>query len=144
MGRRTEGTERNQQPTMETREELLEWVAGLPEGSKVGVDDGGLALHAVRNGGVVSVFEIGGIPAQLAKKQVLPPDRGIPGWPESDWLQDVASGGTSLGYDDWVYHRSGQAADPDLDLCCTCGRAYAPAQHGEGGECEACTEKTNK
>ena len=45
-----------------TKEEMREWLERVPDGSLVGVDDGGLALVVV--GAEDNYFEIGGVPLE--------------------------------------------------------------------------------
>ena len=42
------------------KKEIMDWLNSLPEGTEVGIDDGGMILHVV--GDPKPYLEIGGIP----------------------------------------------------------------------------------
>lgn len=74
--------------------EICEWLSGLPEGSSVGVDEGGLALAAVSGCEIVEKLEIGGIPEAIENEDYR--------YTIDMWREQVSGGSTLDSYEDWV------------------------------------------
>jgi hypothetical protein len=91
--------------------QLSEWLSSLPNGTDVGIDEGGLCLRGVRNGEVtIDYFEVGGIPEEIEERWKARGRRSWdarPGHPVEDWQYEVAGGDTRQSYAEWCDRREG-------------------------------------
>ena len=83
---------------MMTAKEIKDWLNDVGDDTLVGIGDGGLSLEtAARKQEDRDYLEVGGIPDE--KDDYWTED---PGWPMSDWRDEVQAGDTLLGYHEWV------------------------------------------